>query len=305
MSVAAAPWVALAAQLLLAPLLLGLVGRTKAFFGGRSGPPLLQPYYDLAKLLRKGAVYSTTTTWVFRALGPGGLAALLAAALLVPAGRVPALLPFSGDFLLLAMLLAAQRFLLVAAALDTGSSFEGMGASREVQFSALAEPALLVSLAVVARAAGSLSLSAMFPALVGGAWQTAGSELALAAVALGVVVLAENARIPVDDPATHLELTMVHEVMVLDCSGPDYAMVLYGSALKLWLLGSLVVGILLPRGTGSPWVDLALFGASLALLAVAVGVVESVMARLRLLRVPQLLVGAGVLACLALVLRIG
>jgi formate hydrogenlyase subunit 4 len=303
--VSAAPALAaLAAQLALAPLLLGLIVRTKSFFAGRKGPPVTQPYRDMAKLLKKGAVFSRTTTWLFAAGPVVSLAALLTAALLVPSGKVPALLSFSGDFLLLAYLLAAARFFTVAAALDTGSSFEGMGGSREAQFSALAEPALLVCMAVLARATGSLSLSSIFPAL-GASWMQAGPELALVAAALVVVLLAENARIPVDDPATHLELTMIHEVMVLDHSGPDLAMIEYGRALKLWVLGALVAGVVLPSMPWGPWADLGAFLLAQAALAVAVGAVESSMARLRLVRVPQLLVGAGVLACLSLILMVG
>ena len=272
---------ALAAQLVLAPLLLGLIVRAKSFFAGRQGPPVIQPYRDMAKLLRKGAVFSRTTTWLFGAGPVVSLAALLTAALLVPAGKVPALLSFSGDFLLVAYLLAAARFFTVAAGMDTGSSFEGMGGSREAQFSALAEPALLACMAVLARATGSLSLSSIFPAL-GASWMQSGPELALVAAALSVVLLAENSRIPVDDPTTHLELTMIHEVMVLDHSGPDLAMIEYGRALKLWIFGALVAGVILPSTPWGPWADMSAFLLAQAVLAVAVGVVESSMARLRL-----------------------
>ncbi len=301
----AAPAVAaLVLELALAPLLLGLVVRTKAFFAGRKGAPVTQPYRDISKLLRKGAVFSRTTTWLFGAGPVVSLAALLAGALLVPSGKVPALLSFSGDFLLLAYLLAAARFFTVAAALDTGSSFEGMGGSREAQFSALGEPALLVCMAVLARATGSLSLSSIYPSL-GPAWVQVGAELVLVAAALAVVLLAENSRIPVDDPTTHLELTMIHEVMVLDHSGPDLAMIEYGRALKLWILGALVAGVALPPTPWGLWADLLLFVVAQGILAVAVGAVESSMARLRLVRVPELLVGAGVLACLSFILMVG
>jgi formate hydrogenlyase subunit 4 len=201
-------------------------------------------------------------------------------------------------------LLALMRFFTVLAALDTGSSFEGMGASREVQFSALAEPALLLGLAALAGQSGSFSLSDFVGRLDWRHWIQEGPELALVAGALLVVFLAENARIPVDDPNTHLELTMIHEVMVLDHGGPDLAFILYGAALKLWVLGAVLVGILVPVRTGTPWVDggaavLGMFG-----LAAAVGAIESSMARLRLLRVPQLLVGACVLSTLALVMML-
>ncbi len=288
--------------LVLSPLLLGVINRTKARFAGRRGQPVLQLYFDLAKLLRKGAVYSRTTTWVFRAGPMVGLAAALTAILLVPLGALPAPLAFGGDLVLFAYLLGLMRFFTVLAALDTGSSFEGMGASREVLFSALAEPALLLGLAALARRADSLSLSGIMAAVSPVAWGTGGVVLALVTAALMVVLLAENARIPVDDPNTHLELTMIHEVMVLDHSGPDLAMILYGAALKLWVMSALLAGLIVPLRSGKVWLDAAGTLGGLLIVAVLIGIVESSMARLRLLRVPQLLVAAGALAALALIL---
>jgi formate hydrogenlyase subunit 4 len=287
--------------LALAPLLLGIIGRTKAVLAGRIGQPLLQPYHDLRKLTRKGAVYSRTTSWVFRAGPVVGLAAVLVALTLLPFGGLPAPCAFQGDFVLLAYLLGVTRFCTVIAALDTGSSFEGMGASREVTFSALAEPALLLGLAALARMTGSLSLSTMLSGPTIQTWKEAAPVLALISVALLAVFLAENGRIPVDDPNTHLELTMIHEVMVLDHGGVDLGFILYGAALKLWLLGSILVGVAMPR-SGNPWVDGAVAVAALGALSVLTGLIESCMARLRLVRIPQLLVGAGVLSVLALVL---
>lgn len=248
-------WLHPVAALVLAPLLGGLIARTKAVLAGRTGAPLLQPYRDLARLLRKESVYSRTTTAVFRAAPMAGLAAVSVAALVVPFGGAPALLAFPGDFVLVVGLLAIGRFGTVLAALDTGSSFEGMGASREVQFAALAEPALFLALAAVGLAAQGTSLSGMQAASSVEAWLRAGPALPLVAAALLAVVLAENARIPVDDPNTHLELTMIHEVMVLDHSGPDLAFILYGSALKLWVMGALLVNVVLPIRTGSAWTD--------------------------------------------------
>ena len=288
--------------LIFAPLLLGVINRTKALFAGRCGQPLLQLYYDVWKLLRKGAVYSRTTTWIFRAGPIVGLAAVLAAMALVPFGKMPALIAFPGDLVLFAYLLGLMRFFTVLAALDTGSSFEGMGASREVQFSALAEPTLFLALVAVARRTESISLSGMFDKISINVWQTAGLSLALAAAALVVVLLCENARIPVDDPNTHLELTMIHEVMVLDHSGPDFAFIVYGAALKLWVLGALLIGIVVPIHSGKAWINIAISTGGLLALGVLIGIIESTMARLRLLRVPQLLVGAAVLAALALIL---
>ncbi|RCK79493.1 MAG: Hydrogenase 4 subunit C [Candidatus Ozemobacter sibiricus] len=293
--------VSVALALVLAPLLQGVIHRTKAFFAGRQGAPVWQPYYDLARLLGKGAVYSRTTTWIFVAGPVVGLASLLVALTLMPLGGASAFLAFPGDLVLMLYLLGLLRFVTVLAALDTGSSFEGMGASREVTFAALAEPPVFLALAILARKTGALSLSGIMSGISPTLWVTAGPMLALLATALFFVFLAENARIPVDDPNTHLELTMIHEVMVLDHSGPDFAMILYGASLKLWLLGSLVVGLVLPAGL--PWFlawPAAVGG--LLLLAVLTGVVESTMARLRLHKVPQFLVGALIMTLLALVL---
>ena len=284
----------------LAPLLLGVTNRTKAAIAGRIGQPLLQPYHDLIKLMRKGAVYSHTTSVLFRAAPACGLAAVALGAVLVPYGGAPALLSFPGDVFLFVYLLAVARFVTVIAALDTGSSFEGMGASREVTFATLAEPALLLGLAAVARLTGALSLSSMFSGVTGHLWADAAPALALVAAALLVVFLAENGRVPVDDPATHLELTMIHEVMVLDHGGVDLAFILYGAALKLWLLGALLVGLLVPVRSGNLWLDGGAATAGMLALAVLVGLVESQMARLRLAYVPNLLVGATVLSTLAL-----
>ena len=289
--------------LLLAPMMPGIINRVKAWFAGRRGPPLLQAYYDLWKLLHKGAVYSKTTTWVFVAGPIVGLACVLTVLLIVPLGGVPGLLAFPGDFLLAAYLLGLMRFFTILAALDTGSAFEGMGASREAFYSALAEPALLLGLAAIATQSHSLSLSRMYAAVTWNAMTCyAGPELLLVAAALMIVFLAENARIPIDDPNTHLELTMIHEVMVLDHGGPDFAMIQYGAMLKLWVLGSLLVGVLVPVRTGWRGVDLAIGIAGMMILAALVGMIESSIARLRLVRAPQFLVAASVLSILALVL---
>jgi formate hydrogenlyase subunit 4 len=289
--------------LLLAPLLPGIINRTKAKFAGRRGQPLLQTYFDLLKLLRKGAVYSRTTTGVFVAGPIVGLAATITALFFVPLGGVAGLMSFSGDLLLFAYLLGLMRFCTVMAALDTGSSFEGMGSAREVFFAALAEPALLLGLGALAAQTHCLSLTSIYagisPALLSSA---AGPGVLLVAASLTAVYLTENARIPIDDPNTHLELTMIHEAMVLDHGGPDLAMIQYGAALKLWILGSLVVGILVPVRSGVWAVDFAAGMAGMAVLAVLVGVIESTSARLRLVRVPQFLVAASVLSLLAIVL---
>ncbi len=282
-----------AAVLLLPPLIPGLINKVKALVAGRSGPPVLQLYYDLAKLVRKQAVFSRTTTWIFIAGPVGTVAAGLTAALLIPFGHQPAPVHFQGDVILFAYLFGLARFLTVLAALDTGSAFEGMGSAREVAFSALAEPALFLGFAALAKSTGSLSLSAML-ASQGYVLERLMGPLILVLAGWAIVYLAENSRIPVDDPNTHLELTMIHEVMVLDHSGRPYALILYGASLKLLVLGALLVGPLLPRHLG-PWQGWAFFFAAQGLLAVGVGLVESVIARFRMNNVPQFLV-AGVLA---------
>ncbi len=293
---------AVVAALALAPLLPGIINRVKALFAGRKGPPLAQLYHDLAKLLRKGTVYSATTTWIIKAGPVVGAAAAAASLALVPFAGEPGIVSFAGDLILLAYVLGLGRFLTVLAALDTGSAFEGMGASREVWFSALAEPALLLGLAGLAAASGSLSLSGIFlgpgPHLLMGGRAPA---VLLIAAAFILVFLAENSRIPFDDPNTHLELTMIHEVMVLDHGGPDLALIEYGSSLKLWVLGSLLVDALVPPLGGWP-ARLAASLGGLAAVAVLTGVLESVMARLKLLRVPQALVMASVFSLIALIL---
>jgi formate hydrogenlyase subunit 4 len=289
--------------LLAAPFLVSIIQRTKAVAAGRRGPPWLQPYFDLWKLARKSSVFSRTTTLVF-AIGPILACSGAAAALLfVPMLGSPALVSFPGDFLLVVYLLGLIRFFTVLAAWDTGSSFEGMGASREVLFSAIAEPALLLAMAAMAVHSRSPSLSGIYSHLgVGMIGPQALPAILLAAAALMIVFLAENARIPFDDPNTHLELTMVHEAMVLDHSGLDLAMIQYGACLKMWILGSLLVGVLAPVRSGILPLDVAAGLAGMAALAVITGVVESGMARLRLVRVPQLLVAASILSIIALIL---
>jgi len=288
--------------LVLPPLLLGVITKTKAAFAGRVGAPFLQPYHDLVKLLRKGSVFSRTTTWVFQAGPVVGLATAFLAALLIPIGGHPAPVSFEGDMVLFAYLLGLGRFFTVAAALDTGSAFEGMGGAREATFSCLAEPALFLGLAALVRTSGSLSLTGMLGPSLAATWPHAAASLVAVIVSLLIVVLAENSRIPFDDPNTHLELTMVHEVMVLDHGGPAFGMILYAAAMKLFVMGAVVVRIALPYDGADPWSGRAVFVGGMLLLAVVIGVVESVMARLRLLQVPSLLVAACVLSAFGVVL---
>jgi formate hydrogenlyase subunit 4 len=290
--------------LLFPPLLLGVIGKTKAAFAGRVGAPYLQPYYDLIKLFRKGTVFSETTTWVFRAGPLVTLSATLIAVLLIPLGRHAAPLSFSGDLILFAYLFGLARFFTTIAALDTGSSFEGMGAAREVTFACLVEPTLFFALVTLARMSKSLSLSTILTYSTPATWFVAGTSMLLLVGALYITLLAENCRIPFDDPNTHLELTMIHEVMVLDHSGPAFGIILYAAALKLFVLGAVFVNVALPLATGNALLDWAVFLLVMLVLAVSIGIVESVMARLRLVRIPQLLVGATILSAFAMLLEL-
>jgi formate hydrogenlyase subunit 4 len=290
--------------LLLPPLLLGVINKTKALVAGRVGPPVLQAYYDLAKLMRKGVVLSRTTTWVFLAGPVVALVTALLASLFLPLGGHAAPLSFEGDFIVFAYLLGLGRFFTIAAALDTGSAFEGMGGAREATFSCLAEPAMFFGILVLGRACGSLSLSGMLGEAVVAAWAHAGAALAAVLASFFVVLLAENSRIPFDDPNTHLELTMVHEVMVLDHGGPPFGLILYGAAIKLFVFGAVVTGIAVPLGRVDEWIAWPVFVAGMLVLAVAVGLVESGMARLRMLQVPSLLVAACLLSAFGVVLLV-
>ena len=284
------------------PLLLGVIGKTKALFAGRVGPPLLQPYWDLSKLFRKGSVISHTTTWVFQAGPVVGLATVLTALLLIPLGGPSAPVSFTGDLILLAYLLGLGRFFTAIAALDTGSAFEGMGGAREVTFACLAEPALFLGLLVLAKLSGSLQLGVLLGDSLATQWTTAGASLALVLLSWFIVLLVENCRVPFDDPNTHLELTMIHEVMVLDHSGPAFGMILYGASLKLFAFAALVLRLVLPLGAGPGWLAWPLFLGGMLLVAVGIGIVESTMARLRLTHVPTLLVAACLLSAFGLVL---
>lgn len=289
--------VSLLVVLLLAPGVPGIAAKTKAVLTGRRGAPVLQLYWDLLRLVRKGTVYSTTTTWVFGLAPVAGVVTPILATCLVPLDGRNAVWSFAGDFVGFAALLALGRFTLVLAALDTGSSFEGMGASRDAAFASLIEPALFLCFVVLILATGQLSLSGML--------STAPTpSLAMVAVSLFLVLLAEASRVPVDDPATHLELTMIHEVAVLDHSGPDLALLLYGGALRMALFAALPVSILVSRRELPEPLALAVLAAGIVAVAVAVGVVESSMARLRLSRVPQFLVAASVLASLGVILQL-
>jgi formate hydrogenlyase subunit 4 len=290
--------------LLVAPAVPGIATKTKSWLTGRRGAPVTQLYWDLLRLLRKGAVYSSATTWVFRVAPVAGVVAPLLALALLPLDGRAALVSFSGDFVGFAGLVALGRFAFVLGALDTGSSFEGMGASRDAAFASLVEPALFINFLVLVMATGQLTLAASLGGTQSLPWGATAPALVMVTVSLFFVMLAEASRVPVDDPATHLELTMIQEVAALDYSGPDLALVLYGAALRMSLMTALPVLVLVARAHRSPAATLVLLVGGVLAMAVLVGVVESVMARLRLSRVPQFLVAASVLASLGAILQL-
>ncbi len=278
--------------LILSPLVPGIINRTKAVLAGRKGSPLLQPYYDLSRLFRKSYVYSTTTSWVFRVTPFVIFSATLAATCFVPVLPIGRQWSFTGDAAVLLYLLGLARFFLILSALDTGSAFEGMGASREAFFSALAEPVMFVCLLNIMRANGAGTVAAALSAPI----LSDSIAVLLTAIPLFIILLSENARIPFDDPNTHLELTMIHEVMILDNSGPGLALLEYAASVKLWLFSLVLARILLPAsGLMTQTAALILL---MGLIAIAIGLVESFTARLRLLKVPSLLIGAGGVALL-------
>ena len=296
-------WAGLAGLLILAPLLPGIALKIRARLTGRTGAPLLQLYYDVPKLLRRGRAVSPTVSWLFPLAPAACLTATVAAACLVPVGGAAAPVHFPGDMIALAGLLALGRYCLALGSLDTGSSFEGMGVSRELAVSMFAEPALFLVFVILAVATRQASLSGMLGAPLAASWSAAPAALVMAAIVLLVVLIGETGRGPVDDPTTHLELTMIHEVMILEYGGPDLALILLAGALRLGLMAALLAGIVLPWIPVPPGLAPAACGLLTLAIAAAVGLIETLLARLRLDRVPLFLISAsiaGLLGCLLL-----
>jgi formate hydrogenlyase subunit 4 len=296
--------------LLVAPLLLGITKGVKARLQYRRGPSLLQPYRDLAKWWRKEVVESDSASPMTAIAPPIVLAAVVVATLLVPiVGQRPPLAGW-GDLLLVVGLMALGRFVLALAALDAGSAFGGMGSSREVAISALVEPALLLALAGAALAAGSTDLGAIaqFGSAAGRTWLT--PALLLGASAFAIVAVVETGHEPVDNPDTHLELTMIHEGMLLEASGPRLAILMYASELKLVLVAGLFAAAFLPMGTAADLAPASLAVAIVAALlklvaaAVALALLDATLAKVRILALPGLLATASILALIGLATRI-
>jgi formate hydrogenlyase subunit 4 len=292
--------------LLVAPLATGCIRNWKARLQNRRGPPLWQPYFDIAKFLRKDMVISEHASWVFSFAPYIVFLTALVAGLMVPTVSAQAPLSLFGGVLAVVGLLALGRFFLALGGLDPGSAFGGMGSSREMTIAAIAEPAMMLAIFTVAITAGSTDLSRIVQASHGPAWKLLNPTHVMAFAALFVVLLAETGRIPVDNPATHLELTMIHEAMLLEYSGRYLAFMEWGASIKQLVLMTLLLNVFFPVGIatdpspGALGLGLLAYLAKLLALSAAVVVVETTNAKLRLFRVPDLLSAAFVLATMAL-----
>jgi formate hydrogenlyase subunit 4 len=295
--------------LLLAPLLTGFVRKVKARLLRRQGPPLLQPYLDLVRLARKDVVLADSASWLFRVIPYVIFAGTWVAASLVPTFGSGLLFSWSADLIAIIALLGSARFFLALAGMDVGTSFGGIGSSREVMIASLAEPAMLMTVFAVAMIAGSTQLSTVAE-FMGSAQVGLRVSLGLALFALTMVAIAENARIPIDNPATHLELTMVHEAMVLEYSGRHLALIDLSSQLKLLLYTSLIACLFAPWGTARPGASVAALAigvvsyiGKLAAAGVLLAVFETSIAKMRVFRYSDFLGAALMLALLATLLR--
>ncbi len=257
----------------------GIIIRTKSILSGRKGPGIFQPIKDIIRLFRKGAVYSNTTSFIFQIAPTIYFSSVIVAMLVVPFGQSKGLISFQGDFIFFAYVLALGKFFSIISALDTGSSFEGMGASREALFSMFAEPAFFILLGSMSLLTGQTSFQEIFAALHLGS-PVSYALAVLAAFVLGMIMMIENSRMPIDDPKTHLELTMVHEVMILDNSGFDLGLILSAGLLKFSIYGALIVNLFI--GMFPYQYAIPMFFAIQFFAAVITGAIESFMARFRM-----------------------
>ena len=264
---------------------IGIINKTKALWAGRKGASVFQPYFDFVKLLRKGEVISKTTSVVFTVAPSISAASVLFAMLFIPFPCIGSVISFPGDFVVFAYALGLAKFMLVLAALDTGSSFEGMGASREVTFSTLVEMGFFIVLGTLALLTNQISFESIFAVLAVSAGYSLLVKILLVA-SLFIMLVTEGSRVPVDDPQTHLELTMIHEVMILDYSGPDLAFLVYAAGMKMLLLSLLIANLCVPPSVPL-FPALVLFLAILTCIFIAIGAIESLIARSRMSHVPQ------------------
>ena len=263
----------------------GIIIRTKSIFSGRKGPGIFQPLKDIWRLFRKGSVYSKTTSFIFQIAPSVYFASVLIAIAMIPFGSQPGLISFKGDFVFFAYILGLGKFFMIIAALDTGSSFEGMGASREALYSLLAEPAFFILMGSFALLTGHTSFQEIFGSLHFGSYISYAVGV-LAGFVITLITLIENSRMPIDDPKTHLELTMVHEVMILDNSGFDLGLILQAGNLKFAMYGGLIANFFLTPGS-ELYFSIPIFIVTQIVFAVVIGFIESFMARFRMNHNPQ------------------
>lgn len=263
----------------------GIIIRTKSILSGRKGPGIFQPLKDIWRLFRKGAVYSETSSFIFQLAPTIYFSSVFMAVLFIPFGNQPGLISFSGDFVFFAYALALGKFFMIISSLDTGSSFEGMGASREALYSLLVEPAFFILMGSFALLTGHTSFYEIFRALHFGSYISY-AVVTLAAFVIAVIAMIENSRMPVDDPKTHLELTMVHEVMILDNSGFDLGLILYTTSLKFAMYGAIIANFFLTPGH-ELYFSIPIFIGTQVLFAIGVGIIESFTARFRMNHNPQ------------------
>lgn len=293
--------------LAISPLAGGVIKTLKARLQTRRGPGILQPYRDLYKLFRKGMVIPDSASWIFSAAPVVVFATAAVVGLMIPMITAEAPLSIFGGVLAVVYLLGLGRFFLALGGLDTGSSFGGLGSSREMTISALAEPAMMLAIFTVALSANSTNLSEIARSAIGQSWRFLAPSQMLAFAALFIVLIAETGRVPVDNPATHLELTMIHEAMILEYSGPYLALIEWGAWMKQLILMTLLVntfypfGLTLEYGPASIAIACGLFLAKLLLVSLLIVLVETTNAKLRLFRVPELLAVAFILGALALI----
>ena len=280
--------------------MIGIIKKTKAFWSGRKGVSVFQPFYDFVKLMKKDAVYSNTTSWVFKFAPVISFSSIIFASLFVPLVNGQAIINMGLSFIIFAYVLGLGKFFSLLGALDTGSSFEGMGASREACFSTIVEPAFFIALASISALTQIYSFDS-FKLILSKAGVYGYLVIALAAITLFIMLLIEGCRVPVDDPTTHLELTMIHEVMILDNSGVDLAFITWGSAIKMFLFSALIVNLILPFGMPLLISSLAFIGVTV-LISMLIGTIESAIARFRMTHVFEFIFIMSLTALLILAL---
>jgi len=278
--------------------------KVKAFFAGRKGAPFFQPYYDLTKLFRKKITISKDTSLIFILGTIITLAATLMALLFIPLVAKDSFFSFKGDIIFVAYMMALGRFFMVLAALDTGSSFEGMGSAREATFSMLSEPVLFLVLMAIVGKSGLISFENSIAQISPNIWITSGIGFLLIAVALFIIILVENSRMPIDDPNTHLELTMIHEVMLLDHSGPLLGIMEISALLKMFAFISIIVHVVFPFESDNTFINFLIYYCGMLAIAVVIGIIESTMARIKLKKIPTFQIVVIVLAGIGMFLTL-